>query len=474
MTKKIEIAETLQAFGKRPSQDQRECIELLVAYLNSEDGNDLFVINGRAGSGKTTIVSALIGRGINCTLSASTGRAAKILSSKTGRRAITLHSLVYKTKDVRGRPEFYSKENPSPTDTVFIVDEASMIQSEKDFKIKRGNGMLADLYSYVKKFNSNNKLILIGDPMQLPPVGEDRSIALSYKDLEEKFGIKCGQYTLKTNHRQKEGSGILNLAMALEKRMAEGGKTFNFKEFVDQKDVQWLTVPKLFEVYKGEFSTNGGGLRLSFITFENIRANDLNRDIRSEVYRFDPESDLAVDDRLIVVTNNYFYKNSDLGIRFLANGESCRVKKILGSVETLGGQETKYREDPFKFQNVLVEVENIYGRKKVIEVKLILNPLDSVDASLAEWDNARLNWACARRIQETSGGFSRFSLYSDPYYKALRVKYAYAMTVHKAQGGEWPVVFIDYDGWMQKSRDLKWITTAITRAQDKVYLVGKE
>ncbi len=440
----------------------------------------VFVLNGYAGTGKTSLTGALV-RTLerhkrDVVLLAPTGRAAKVFSANSGgHAAFTIHRKIY-------RHAFGSAVSspslPVPADnrfknTIFIVDEASMIGGDDE----RGNSLLADLIHYVYT-GDNCRMILIGDTAQLPPVGQERSPAMN-PDVLRAYGLKVTHATMTETARQAAGSGILFNATRLRRVMARIAAAKGSEElpipklqtsgFDDVSIVSGEDVPEIITtVY--DHSENGPADSI-LITRSNRRAAEFNAGIRSSVlYR---EEELTRGDMLIVARNHYFSSRKPKGIDFIANGDILTVERVYGTELRYG---MRFADVQLSFPSLADAPDD--KEPVVFDTKVMLDTLRIEEATLprAEWE--KLYYA----IMADNDRFgnltveSRYAqLRTDPYWNALQVKYAYAVTCHKAQGGQWKNVFVDLSYIPADALGMtlyRWLYTAVTRATRHLYLIS--
>jgi len=451
-------------FDYSPTPSQTRLIDRLAAHIASPAGKDVFIIKGYAGTGKTTMVSSLVATldhfGIGYVLLAPTGRAAKVLSSYSNRQAYTIHKKIYRQRSAKdGVGEFVLDRNLH-SDTYFIVDEASMITNQAQENTIFGSGrLLEDLVTYV--YNQKNcRLILIGDTAQLPPVGLDISPALDLKELK-KLGLQASELFLDDVVRQSSGSGILATATLLRQNLAEGHiarPEFNLSEF---DDIQNITGEYLIEEIRSSYERHGTGGTV-IITRSNKRANRFNIAIRSQI--LERQGTIEKGDNLMIVKNNYFWKDEAETLDFIANGDIAEITHIFGSGDRYG----------YRFAEVELSFPD-YGNVPVRAI-IILDSLLSGSASLSTEEGKVLYNNIAEDFPEIRSKKKKYEMIRQhPYFNALQVKFAYAVTCHKAQGGQWNSVFVD-QGYvpdeMVTREYYRWLYTAFTRATDKLWLVN--
>lgn len=457
----------LNNFPHEPTSGQEKLIEILSVFITSTDPNNLLILKGYAGTGKTTTIGALVAAlpalKQKAVLMAPTGRAAKVLANYSQKAAFTLHKKIYRKKvGSAGEVRFELMDNMH-TDTIFIVDEASMLSDSGGLSNGFfGNGsLLEDLLSYV--FQGHNcKLILVGDGAQLPPVGESISPALNAEYLKKNFHLNIFAHELKEVVRQKEDSGILNNATALRSTLdgsEEVHPKFTIKGF---KDIYRITGTELEDALNEAYSRYGQEDSV-VICRSNKRANLFNQQIRNRIlWR---EEELSAGDQLMVVKNNYFWLNEKTEAGFIANGDTIELLR-LRRIEELYG---------FRFAEATVRLID-YPDMPSFEAKLVLNTINSESPALSQEENKRLYEEVLNDYAHIADRAKRIKeIRENPYFNALQVKFAYAITCHKAQGGQWPAVFVDQGfltSEMVNTEYTRWLYTAVARAREKLYLVN--
>ena len=457
-------------FPFKATVEQEKTIEKLSDFILSDDGRKVFLLCGYAGTGKTSLISALV-RTMEqlerkTVLLAPTGRAAKVFSSYSGRSAHTIHKCIYRQKSIMDSSVFTLSENRMQN-TLFIVDEASMISNENNVTTGSG-GLLDDLIEFVYS-GRGCSMLLLGDTAQLPPVGEIESPALTTSYLRSMF-LDVTAVELKQVMRQLNDSGILYNATMLRQRIQEEDTydppQITFKGFDDISNVQGEELIEAIET-----SYNKAGMDETIILCRsNKRANVYNEGIRRRIlYR---EEELSRGDMLMIVKNNYYWREQ-LGkedktilekLDFIANGDIAEIIRVHGTEEMYG----------FRFADVTLSL--IDYEECEIDVKIMLDTLTSESPSLTREENEKLFNAVWEDYPEIRSKRKRMEeIRKNPYYNALQVKYGYAVTCHKAQGGEWKRVFID-QGYISEdmiSPDYyRWLYTAFTRASEKLHLVN--
>jgi exodeoxyribonuclease-5 len=452
-------------FGMKPTEEQTQLLEKLTEFVFKKDSGLLFLLKGYAGTGKTSMLGALVKTlkesRVRSKLMAPTGRAAKVLGLKSNAPASTIHKVIYR-RSMGTDGQYKSSLTPNlHKDTLFIVDEASMIGDytmNKDGSIS-GNNLLEDLIEFVYS-GKDCKMIFLGDEGQLPPVGSDYSPALSKDYLKENFiRLDIDEMNLKQVVRQAEGSSILMNATYL--RSAE---EYTFPKFTLQKGGDLIRLPgdEIQDVLD-QSMTNLGPEETIVVTRSNKRANLFNNHIRARILWY--EEELCSGELLMAVKNNYYWLDDDSSMGFIANGEMMIVKRYLKTEELYG----------FRFAKVIVKFVD-YPFEPEKELMLLIDTLQSEGPSLNREDAKRLFFAIEEDYMDEKNKKKRYEkIRRDPYFNALQVKYAYAVTCHKSQGGQWTNVFIDQGYLTDEMLDasyFRWLYTALTRATEKAYFIN--
>ena len=452
-------------FEHVPTPSQSRLIQALARFLISEKPHCLLLVKGYAGTGKTSMVNMLVktlGKvNMRAVLLAPTGRAAKVLAGYTEKNAFTIHKKIYFMQNSESERMHFVPAQNLHRNTVFVVDEASMIGWE-DYARPGGGNLLLDLFTYV--YNGRNcRLILIGDGAQLPPVGSARSPALDLKFLKSEFSLTAALCELTEVMRQREESGILALATDLRACVeSESGLSRLPLEIPAVADVTPVFGADLQDVLEDVFTTYGveGAV---IVSRSNKRCNQFNREIRARV--FFREEPVSAGDYVMAVKNNYHWLDAGSGAGFLANGDIMEILRIDKTVTRYG----------FNFVHATVRLID-YPNEPHLEVVLWVDALEVDAASMTgeDWeklyrgvseDYAHLNTKTARKQ----------AIKKDPYYNAVQVKFAYAVTCHKAQGGQWPAVIVDQGYLTEDMIDVeyfRWLYTAVTRASERLYLLN--
>lgn len=455
----------LKAFPHEPTAQQLELFGKLHNFIVSDGGEECFILKGYAGTGKTTIISALVKalRSYNykSVLLAPTGRAAKVISSYSGRKAFTIHKRIYRKKSALNVDESFLTGDNLASDTIFIVDEASMISDE--ISGNNRDTLLHDLVRYV--FNDKNcKLLLVGDTAQLPPVGSDESPALDPELMRAQFGLTVFSYELTDVLRQQKDSGILFNVTRVRDIIRQ--EEISNPQIITKgyKDVFRMGSDKLEEGLNYAYNKYGDENTL-IICRSNKNANLYNRQIRGRIlWR---EEELTGGDQIMVVKNNYFWlqDQEEGSTGFIANGDIARIRKVRKFEEIYG----------FRFADVQLELTD-YAEDPVLDCKIMLDTLYSEAPALQSIDQKRFYLEVMKDYEHITNKRQKHEeLKLNPYYNALQIKFAYAVTCHKAQGGQWDAVFVD-QGYltdeMVNMDFLRWFYTACTRATKELFLVN--
>jgi ATP-dependent exoDNAse (exonuclease V), alpha subunit - helicase superfamily I member len=468
MTQEELIYALLRSFKFEPTEGQRTVLRHLAAFLLSRKTNPTYILRGYAGTGKTTLVTTLVNTlpliKTKFFLMAPTGRAAKILSSYTGKKASTIHRKLYQTTTFPDGSMKMTRGENKHTDTVFIVDEASMI-SEKNFErsFSSGKSLLDDLTEYVFS-GTNCRLLLIGDTAQLPPIGTAESPALDFEFMKNSFPLTIATFELTEVMRQALESGILSNATHLRELLVQNDSEyyfpiFNIKPFKDTQKIE----PERFEELLYDAFSSKNNTDAVIICKSNKRANLFNQAIRSRILNI--EGEIATGDLLMVVKNNYFWTDAEQQFSFIANGDLVEIRRISRFEEMYG----------FHFADLEISFLD-YPQETNLSVKIILDTLNSNSPSLTEEESRKLFYAVEEDYMDIPSKWERLKeMKKNPWFNALQVKFAYALTCHKTQGGQWKNVFIDSSLNQKETlekEDLRWLYTAVTRAQEKLYFVN--
>ncbi|MCJ8211084.1 AAA family ATPase [Mucilaginibacter sp. RS28] len=454
-----------KAFPHQPTAQQADLFEKLDHFLRQHNTYSSFILKGYAGTGKTTIISALVRAlkhyGLKSVLLAPTGRAAKVITSYSDRKAFTIHKRIYRKKSAMGVDAGFMPSTNMAEDTLFIVDEASMISDEGGGFSR--NTLLYDLIEYV--YNDKNcRLLLVGDTAQLPPVGAEYSPALDAKFIRSNFDLDASSYELTDVLRQQKESGILYNASSIRDIIRKGDAYAPTIITKGYKDVYRMTGERLQEGLEYAYRKYGYENTL-VVCRSNKNANMYNRQIRGRIlYR---EEEITGGDQIMVVRNNYFWlqDQEDDSTGFIANGDMAVIKRVRRSEEMYG----------HRFADVQLQFLD-YTEEKVLECKVMLDTLDAETPALSG-ENQRVFFDEVMKdydhLASRKAKLNEMKL--NPYYNALQIKFAYAVTCHKAQGGQWDAVFVD-QGYltdeMINTDFLRWMYTACTRARKELFLVN--
>ena len=471
MDLKSVISRLVSEFPYDPTNCQRRLMDKLAVFLTLswQKSNAIFVLKGYAGTGKTTVVRALVnvlpGLGKKTVLMAPTGRAAKVLSSYTGLPAHTIHRKIYFAWTSRdGHIELKLQKNHH-RHTLFIVDEASMIPHylKTEGQLFALRNLLDDLFQFVQS-GENCRLLFIGDSAQLPPVGLDESPALDTGFLKQAYNLEIDTDELTEVVRQSRESGILYNATNIRLKIPDKNWEFPLFLFRGFPDVFRITGAELEEMLNMAYSGAGKDNNV-VICRSNKRANIFNREIRNRILFMDGE--IATGDYLMVVKNNYFWLPPGSAAGFIANGDIVELVRIRKITEIYG----------FRFADVTIRFLD-YPEEKELDVKIILDTLMADAPALPQSENNRLFQTVMEDYSDLTSRKERVEKVKlDPYFNALQVNFSYALTCHKTQGGQWDTVFID-QGYltdkMLNTEFLRWLYTAVTRATRRLYLVNFE
>lgn len=441
-----------------PTSNQKVALTQLDSFLKSNE--NVMILKGFAGTGKTTIVASLVSF-LEATkreyfLLAPTGKAAKVMSIYSHRFATTIHKKIYRQQNIPGTYNFVLGTNVS-RGGVFIVDEASMIGFGNEFNT---NSLLYDLFEYL--YNGEScQLIFVGDTAQLPPIGEIESPALNPSAIKREFVETCNLVELTEVVRQAKDSGILVNATKI-RELIENQEVGYPKFELNFPDIMLINGGELQETIEQAYY-NFGEENTVILTRSNKYANSYNQQIRNRIFDYDTE--ITGGEKLMVVKNNYFFTKEYEKLGFIANGDTLEIKKVLHEVELYG----------FKFMDVVARLKD-YDADPEIEIKIILESLHSLGPALTKEQNNELIQNIALDYPEEPSMRKKWQLIKEnPYFNAVQVKYAYAITGHKAQGGQWDCVFIDQSFFKEDMLNidyLRWLYTCFTRAKKQLYLVN--
>mgnify|MGYP003048781276 CR=1 FL=1 len=465
----------LQQFGFPPTQEQAHALEVFAEFLTDRDPHAVMILRGSAGTGKTTLSGAIV-RTLKeirqkVMLLAPTGRAAKVFSLNSGSPAYTIHRRIYREKSFSGVEGQFNLNDNLYTDTLFMVDEASMIANMGLGGMSFGSGCLLDDLVHFVYQGRNDRLLLIGDKAQLPPVGEEESPALHAAMLEG-YGLKVYECDLNEVLRQSEESGILYNATMIRQMITHDDITQLPKiHFAGYSDIKPMPGAELIEALADSYHHVGLDDTI-VVTRSNKRANIFNQGIRNMV--LDREEELSQGDILMIVKNNYYWmeeerkSNNKLQSNeipaFLANGDRAKVLKVRRRIDLYG----------FRFATLLLQYPDYDNYE--LEATVLLDTLTSEAPALTHEQQEQLFHQIEEDYQDIPLKTDRMkAIRQDQFFNALQVKFAYAVTCHKAQGGQWAHVYVD-QGYMTDDMlnpdYIHWLYTAFTRATEMLYLVN--
>ena len=465
----------LQQFGFPPTQEQAHALEVFAEFLTDRDPHAVMILRGSAGTGKTTLSGAIV-RTLKeirqkVMLLAPTGRAAKVFSLNSGSPAYTIHRRIYREKSFSGVEGQFNLNDNLYTDTLFMVDEASMIANMGLGGMSFGSGCLLDDLVHFVYQGRNDRLLLIGDKAQLPPVGEEESPALHAAMLEG-YGLKVYECDQNEVLRQSEESGILYNATMIRQMITHDDITQLPKiRFVGYSDIKPMPGAELIEALADSYHHVGLDDTI-VVTRSNKRANIFNQGIRNMV--LDREEELSQGDILMIVKNNYYWmeeerksnnklQSNDIPA-FLANGDRAKVLKVRRRIDLYG----------FRFATLLLQFPDYDNYE--LEATVLLDTLTSEAPALTHEQQEQLFHQIEEDYQDIPLKADRMkAIRQDQFFNALQVKFAYAVTCHKAQGGQWAHVYVD-QGYMTDDMlnpdYIHWLYTAFTRATEMLYLVN--
>ncbi len=455
-----------QQFPFEPTLKQNIVLNQLSEFIFDKQPNGLYLLKGYAGTGKTTIVGTIVTNlwkaKKSAVLMAPTGRAAKVISNYSGKEAFTIHKKIYfPKKEKNGGVKFVLQPNKHKN-TLFIVDEASMIpDTPGESKLFENGSLLDDLMQYVYS-GHQCKLLLIGDTAQLPPVQLDLSPALDENTLSLNYNKQVTKMELDEVVRQEFDSGILANATVLREVLSNSFcETFKFDLNGFKDIVRLVDGQEVMDAINDAYSTLGNE-ETTIIVRSNKRANLYNKNIRDRIL-FN-ENELSPGDYIMVVKNNYFWIKPTTEAGFIANGDIIEVLEIFNFHELYG----------FRFAEVKVRMVD-YPKMRPFETVLLLDTIESESPSLTYNDSNRLYQEVMKDYENETSNYRKFlKVKTNKYFNALQVKFSYAITCHKSQGGQWHTVFVEQP-YLPNGIDkeyLRWLYTAVTRAKEKLYLIG--
>ena len=441
------------------TEEQRKITQHLSDYILSISTRNIFLLKGYAGTGKTSLISALVNSlsSVNKkpSLLAPTGRAAKVLSKYSKKSASTIHRKIYWINSNKNGNTYIKLKENTHTNTIFIVDEASMIPESSD-KGFGNRSLLDDLIQYVYD-GIGCKLILIGDTAQLPPVNLEISPALSEDFLSQNYSKEILSFSLSEVVRQEKSSTILLNATSLRKQITD--HHFNLPNFIVNDDV--IRIESGDELQESlEDNYNKSGLTNTIVLCRsNKRANIYNQQIRSRIRYL--EEEISTGDLLMVVRNNYFWLGDKNKSELIANGDIIEVLSVNKINNKYG----------FKFAHITIRLVD-FSEQKELDVLVMLDTIKLETSSLPYEDYQKLYQEISK---EYKGADAKKKIKENKYLNALQVKFSYSITCHKSQGGQWENVFVDLGYFKKEMLDLsflRWLYTAITRASKKLYLIN--
>ena len=459
------VYQILQDFGFEPTQDQRNALHIFARFMTDRSENAAMILRGSAGTGKTSLAGAIV-RAVNrlrikVSLLAPTGRAAKVFSLNAGLAASTIHRKIYREKAFNGADGQFQLNNNMFRDMLFMVDEASMISLSQSNTTFGSGRLLDDLVQYVYSSGANCRLLLIGDKAQLPPVSEQESPALR-ADVLKAYGLQVYECDLNEVLRQSQHSGILWNATAIREMITYNTATqlpqIHLKGFADISIVQGN---ELIESLASSYSAVGMDETM-VITRSNKRANIFNQGIRNTI--LGREEELTTGDLVMVVKNKYLEKDRSTDISFIANGDHAVVRRVRNIRELYG----------FRFADVALEFPDYNNTE--LDTVVVLDTLTTEAPALTHEQNDKLFQSVMEDYADVPRKADRMKqLREDEYFNAMQIKFGYAVTCHKAQGGQWAHIYLD-QGYMTDEMltpdYIHWLYTAFTRATEHLYLVN--
>ena len=459
------VYQILQDFGFEPTQDQRKALQTFARFMTDRSENAVMILRGSAGTGKTSlagaIVKAVIRLRFKVSLLAPTGRAAKVFSLNAGLSASTIHRKIYREKAFNGADGQFSLNNNMFRDMLFMVDEASMISLSQSNTTFGSGRLLDDLVQYVYSSGANCRLLLIGDKAQLPPIGEEESPALR-SDVLKSYGLEVYECDLNEVLRQSQHSGILWNATAIREMITRNTATqlpkIKLKGFAD---ISIVPGNELIESLASSYSVVGIDETM-VITRSNKRANIFNQGIRNTI--LGREEELTTGDLVMVVKNKYLEKDRSTDISFIANGDHAVIRRVRNIRELYG----------FRFADASLEFPD-YNTTE-LDTVVVLDTLTTEAPALTREQNDKLFQSVMEDYADVPRKADRMKqLREDAYFNAMQIKFGYAVTCHKAQGGQWAHIYLD-QGYMTDEiltpDYIHWLYTAFTRATEHLYLVN--
>ncbi|WP_314664745.1 ATP-dependent DNA helicase [Prevotella aurantiaca] len=459
------VYQILQDFGFEPTQDQRKALQTFARFMTDRSENAVMILRGSAGTGKTSlagaIVKAVIRLRFKVSLLAPTGRAAKVFSLNAGLSASTIHRKIYREKAFNGADGQFSLNDNMFRDMLFMVDEASMISLSQSNTTFGSGRLLDDLVQYVYSSGANCRLLLIGDKVQLPPIGEEESPALR-SDVLKSYGLEVYECDLNEVLRQSQHSGILWNATAIREMITRNTATqlpkIKLKGFAD---ISIVPGNELIESLASSYSAVGIDETM-VITRSNKRANIFNQGIRNTI--LGREEELTTGDLVMVVKNKYLEKDRSTDISFIANGDHAVIRRVRNIRELYG----------FRFADASLEFPDYNNTE--LDTVVVLDTLTTEAPALTHEQNDKLFQSVIEDYADVPRKTDRMKqLREDAYFNAMQIKFGYAVTCHKAQGGQWAHIYLD-QGYMTDEMltpdYIHWLYTAFTRATEHLYLVN--
>ena len=454
------IERLLKHFSHKPTKEQKAVLEDLSEFISTLGSRSIFLLKGYAGTGKTTLISSLVKSlpsvGKRSALLAPTGRAAKVLAKYSKRKASTLHKKIYWIRTSKNGNTFITLKENLHTNTIFIVDEASMIPEDLNDSLSK-RSLLEDLIKYVYE-GIDCKLILIGDTAQLPPVHLDVSPALDEENLDKKYQKQIISKELKEVVRQEKNSLVLENATQLRKLIEVNNNSLP-KIKLNNDVIRISSGEELQENIEAAYAQSGVE-NTTIICRSNKRANQYNNRIRSEILW--QEDIISSGDILMVVRNNYFWLDEKSEAGFLANGDIIEVTRVKEIIERYG----------FKFAKASIRLLD-YPNENEVETILLLDTISSESPSLKYEEYKKLYKEVGLDYKGQKDINKKIK--ENEFFNAIQIKFGYSITCHKAQGGQWKEVFIDIGYFKKEMLDknyLRWLYTAFTRSTEKLYLIG--
>lgn len=459
------IYQILQDFGFEPTHDQRNALQTFAQFMTDRRDNAVMILRGSAGTGKTSLAGAIVRAvtrlRIKVSLLAPTGRAAKVFSLNAGLIASTIHRKIYREKTFNGTDGQFQLNNNMFRNMLFMVDEASMISTSQNNTMFGSGCLLDDLVQYIYNSGGNCRLLLIGDKAQLPPVGEQESPALRF-DVLQGYGLHVYECDLNEVLRQSQHSGILWNATTIRQMISRNTATQLPKIRLEGfADISIVSGDELIESIASSYATVGTDETM-VITLSNKRANIFNQGIRNTILGC--EDELTTGDLVMVVKNKYLEKDRSTDLSFIANGDHAVVRRVRNIRELYG----------FRFADVSLEFPDY--NKTELDTVVVLDTLVAEAPALTQEQNTKLFQSVMEDYTDIPRKADRMKqLREDQYFNAMQIKFGYAVTCHKAQGGQWAHIYLD-QGYMTDEMlttdYIHWLYTAFTRATEHLYLVN--